>query len=292
MIYSMTGYGSASGFVGKLAVTIELKSVNNRYLDVSVRMPRNYIFAEEGIKAQVQKHISRGKVDVFLSVDSSKSDDVVITINEALAKSYVVALRSLCKQFNVTDDISATAIGKMPDVLSAEKKEEDKDVFSAGIAMVLENALNAFDAMRKREGDKLHDDIINRLDAVEQMTAQIEKRSPETVAEYRAKLEQRMREVLETVDIDDTRLMTEAAIFADRIAVDEETVRLHSHIAQLRDMLKNGSPAGRKLDFLIQELNRETNTVGSKCNDHEITKVVIDMKAEIEKIREQVQNIE
>lgn len=292
MIYSMTGYGSAKGSADALEISVELKSVNNRYLDVSVRLPRNFIFAEEAIKALVQKHISRGKVDVYVNVDTSSTDDVVITVNEALAKEYADALRRISQLCGVPDDVSATTVGKMPDVLSVEKKEADKERISAGITSVLEQALTEFDAMRAREGEKLGADILSRVDAIEAMTAFVEKRSPETVAEYRSRLEQRMREVLETVAVDDARLLTEAAIFADKIAVDEETVRLRSHFAQMRGMLAGGSPVGRKLDFLIQEFNRETNTIGSKCNDREIAKTVVDMKAEIEKIREQIQNIE
>lgn len=288
----MTGYGSAKGIASDTTLSIEMKSVNNRYLDVNVRLPRSFIFIEESLKSSVQKHMTRGKVDVFLSVDSSKSEDVVITVNEVLAESYVNALKSICEKFDVKDDISATIIAKMPDVLTTEKKEMDRDALSAGVLEIFENALVEFDAMRKAEGDKLEADIRSRLDFIEKMTEIVEARSPETIAEYRTKLEQRMQEVLESVTIDEARILTEAAIFADRVAVDEETVRLHSHIDQFRDMLDAGSPVGRKLDFLIQELNREVNTVGSKCNDREISKIVVDMKAEIEKIREQVQNIE
>lgn len=288
----MTGYGSAKGTASDISMGIELKSVNNRYLDVNVRLPRSFIFAEEMIKSAVGKHMTRGKVDVFITVDSSKSDDVVITVNEAVAKSYVDALKSICEKFDVIDDISATTIAKMPEVLSTEKKEANKEALSAGILEIFENALIEFDKMRSTEGDKLKEDIASRLDFIERMTKIIEERSPETVSEYRNKLELRMREVLESVTIDEARLMTEVAIFSDRVAVDEETVRLHSHLTQFRDMLEAGSPVGRKLDFLIQEINREINTVGSKCNDREIAKIVVDVKAEIEKIREQVQNIE
>ena len=292
MIYSMTGYGSAKGVAEALEISVELKSVNNRYLDVSVRLPRNFIFAEETIKSLVQKHISRGKVDVYVTVNASGADDVVIAVNEALAKEYADALKRISALCGVADDVTATAVGKMPEVLTVEKKEADKERLAAGIAQVLEQALQEFDAMRAREGEKLEEDIRSRVDAIEKMTAFVEARSPETVAEYRARLEQRMREVLETVAVDDARLLTEAAIFADKIAVDEETVRLRSHFAQMRSMLAGGSPVGRKLDFLIQEFNRETNTIGSKCSDREIAKTVVDMKAEIEKIREQIQNIE
>jgi len=292
MIYSMTGYGSGKGTADSLEISIELKSVNNRYLDVSVRLPRNFIFAEEAIKAQVQKHISRGKVDVYVTVDSSKSDDVVISVNENLAKEYASALKHISTLCDVHDDVTATAIGRMPEVLSVEKKEADKERLAEGISEVLEQALCEFDSMRRREGEKLKEDILSRVSAIEEMVGFVEKRSPATVSEYRARLEQRMREVLDTVAVDEARLLTEAAIFADKVAVDEETVRLRSHFAQMRDMLSNGSPVGRKLDFLIQEFNRETNTIGSKCNDKEITKTVVDIKAEIEKIREQIQNIE
>ena len=292
MIYSMTGYGSAKGTADSLEISIELKSVNNRYLDTSVRLPRSFIFAEEAIKAQVQKHISRGKVDVFVTVDASKSDDVVITVNDNLAMEYANALKHISQLCGVADDVTATAVGRMPEVLSVEKKEADKEKLAQGIAEVMERAMCEFDSMRQREGEKLKEDILSRVDTIEQMVSFVEKRSPETVAEYRARLEQRMREVLDTVAVDDARLLTEAAIFADKVAVDEETVRLRSHFAQMRDMLSGASPVGRKLDFLIQEFNRETNTIGSKCNDKEITKTVVDIKAEIEKIREQIQNIE
>ncbi|MGI6029421.1 MAG: YicC/YloC family endoribonuclease [Candidatus Heteroscillospira sp.] len=292
MIYSMTGYGSAKGTVDALEISVELKSVNNRYLDTSVRLPRSFIFAEEGIKAQVQRHISRGKVDVFVNVDSSKADDVVITVNETLAREYAAAFRRIGEVCGMEDKLTAADIGRFPEVLSVEKREADKEIIFEGISAIMEQALNEFDAMRSREGAKLAEDILSRVAAIEEMTGYVEKRSPETVADYRARLEQRMREVLETVAVDDARLMTEAAIFADKIAVDEETVRLRSHFEQLRGMLENGSPVGRKLDFLIQEFNRETNTIGSKCSDRLIAAKVVDMKAEIEKIREQIQNIE
>ena len=292
MIYSMTGYGAAKGSAEALEISVELKSVNNRYLDISVRLPRNLIFAEEAVKALVQKHISRGKVDVFITVDSSGADDVVIKVNETLAREYAAALKQISGLCGVADDVTATTVGKMPEVLTVEKKEADREQIAAGIAAVLENALTEFDGMRAREGEKLSADILSRVDAIEKMTAFVEERSPATVADYRARLEQRMREVLESKEVDDARLLTEAALFADKIAVDEETVRLRSHFAQMRGMLADGSPVGRKLDFLIQEFNRETNTIGSKCSDREITRTVVDMKAEIEKIREQVHNIE
>lgn len=292
MIKSMTGYGCAKGIVEGLELTVELKSVNNRYLDVSVRLPRSFIFAEDSIKKGVSGHISRGKVDVFVTVDSSKADNFVINMNEPLAEAYISGIKGLSDKYGIPFDLSALSLAKLPDVMTVEKKEADRDAIVQGLGSVLEEALCGFDAMRLLEGEKLMEDILNRLNTIEELTAFVEQRSPETVSEYREKLEQRMMAVLENTEIDQTRILTEAAIFADKVAVDEETVRLRSHICQLREMIKGDSPVGRKLDFLIQELNREANTTGSKCNDAVIAKAVIDMKAEIEKIREQVQNIE
>ncbi len=292
MIKSMTGYGGAKGNCQGLEISIELKSVNNRYLDCSVRMPRNFLFAEEIIKNRVQEHISRAKVDVFVTVDSTGADNIIVKYNEALAKGYINAVAELAEKFGLSNDISALAAARFPDVLSVEKQEADKDAISAVLADVAENALLEYDAMRMREGKKLCEDISGRLSTIEQLVSAVEKRSPETVAEYRNKLHKKMQDVLSSSGIDEQRILTEAAIFADKVAVDEETVRLRSHIAQMRDMLVSGSPIGRKMDFLIQEFNREANTIGSKCSDSEIAKTVIEIKSEIEKIREQIQNIE
>lgn len=292
MIRSMTGYGSAKGSVDGLEITVELKSVNNRYLDTSVRLPRSFLFAEEAVKAAVQRHISRGKVDVFVSVDSSEAGDVTVKVNEALLKSYVDALKHIAEEYSLQDDVTATNLGRFPDVLSVEKKEMDADAISACIAEVAERALSDFDQMREREGEKLRDDVLSRLGTIEGFVAKVEEESPKTVAEYRARLEAKMAEVLNGAGIDENRILAEAAIFADHIAVDEETVRLRSHMAQLRTMMNGGSPVGRKTDFLIQEFNREANTIGSKCQNSEIAHVVVDLKSEIEKIREQIQNIE
>ncbi len=292
MIRSMTGYGSAKGSVDGLEITVELKSVNNRYLDTSVRLPRSFLFAEESVKAAVQKHISRGKVDVFVSVDSSAAGDVTVKVNEALLKSYVDALKHIAEEYALQDDVTATNLGRFPDVLSVEKKEMDADAISVCIAEVAEQALSDFDQMREREGEKLRDDVLSRLGTIEGFVAKVEEESPKTVAEYRARLEAKMAEVLNGAGVDEDRILAEAAIFADHIAVDEETVRLRSHMAQLRTMMNGGSPVGRKTDFLIQEFNREANTIGSKCQNSEIAHVVVDLKSEIEKIREQIQNIE
>lgn len=292
MIKSMTGYGGAKGLCDGFDISIELKSVNNRYLDCSVRLPRSFLFAEEAIKACVQKHISRGKVDVFVSIANVGDDSVLVTVNEALARGYAAAIEHIAELCALPNDASALSIAKMSDVLSVEKKEADKDALSSAITAICEEALEEFDAMRSREGEKLSKDIEERLVTIEGYVSAVEKRSPETVAEYRERLWKKMSEVLSSATIDEQRILTEAAIFADKVAVDEETVRLRSHVAQMREMLAGGSPIGRKMDFLIQEFNRESNTIGSKCSNSDIAKVVIELKSEIEKIREQIQNIE
>lgn len=295
MVKSMTGYGRGEKALDGVTVTVELRSVNNRYLDCSVKMPRTYIFAEDAIKEQVQAKIARGKVDVFVNIAQSGDDAVSVTVNEALAKSYIDALWKLYQLGSgqeVRMDYYATDLARFPDVLTVEKKEEDQDTLKAAMLEALNFALDDFNTMRTREGDRLREDILSRADTIERLTALVEERSPQTVAEYRARLEAKMREVLQNTQIDEGRLLTEAAIFADKVAVDEETVRLHSHLSQLRELLGKGGAVGRKLDFLIQEFNREANTIGSKCNDIEITRHVVDIKAEIEKIREQIQNLE
>ena len=292
MIKSMTGFGSAKGTVEGLNITVELKSVNNRYLDVSVRMPRSFMFAEEAVKSAVQRHISRGKVDVFVSVDSSDAGDITVKVNEALLKGYIDAVRSISEEYSLPADMTAFGVSRFPDVLSVEKKDLDADAISAGIVDITEHALDDFDAMRLREGEKLRDDVLGRLETISGFVAEVETKSPETVKEYRARLEAKMAEVLGSAGIDENRILAEAAIFADHIAVDEETVRLRSHMSQLRKMINGSSPTGRKIDFLIQEFNREANTIGSKCQNSDIAHTVVDLKSEIEKIREQIQNIE
>lgn len=292
MVKSMTGYGRARETRNRRDITVEIRSVNNRYLDCTVKMPRAYIFAEDAIKAQVQKAISRGKVDVFVTVDTSAADVAVVSVNEPLARSYFEALAKLRDTFALEGDITAVTLAKFPDVLTVTKAEEDVETISSDICAVLTDALEAYNAMRAVEGCKLAEDIDRRVATIETVVGKVEERSPQTVAAYRERLENKMREVLQSTTIDESRILTEAAIFADKVAVDEETVRLRSHIAQLRDMLQGNEPVGRKLDFLIQEVNRECNTIGSKCNDLTIAQDVVNMKAEVEKIREQVQNIE
>ncbi len=292
MIKSMTGYGGAKGEHNAIGVTAELKSVNNRYLDVSVRLPRNCLFAEEAVRSAVAGVISRGKVDVFVTVDTSQAEEAVIRVNDNLAAAYLKAVRDTAVKYYLNADVSALNLVRFPDVLSTEKTDADRDALTQAILSVLSEALEGFDTMRQREGRKLAEDIAGKLDALERMVTAVEQRSPETVAEYREKLLGRMKEVLGDASIDESRILQEAAIYADKVAVDEETVRLRSHIAQFRHLLAEGSPVGRKLDFLTQEMNREVNTTGSKCADSAIAKTVIDMKAELEKIREQIQNIE
>lgn len=295
MIKSMTGYGRGEGVYEGVSITIELRSVNNRYLDCSIKIPRSYIFAEDALKERIQSKVARGKVDVFVSIVHTGGEALSVTVNEELAKGYIDALRRLYELGNGQDvkkDYSAMDLARFPDVLMVEKREEDLDSMKAQLLEVLDRAVEDFNDMRAREGQKLTEDILSRADTIETLTAIVETQSPKTVSEYRAKLEAKMQEVLQNVQIDQNRLLTEAAIFADKVAVDEETVRLRSHLSQLRDMLSQGGAVGRKLDFLIQEFNREANTIGSKCSDIEITKTVVNIKAEIEKIREQIQNIE
>ena len=288
----MTGYGSNKGVTAGMELSIELKSVNNRYLDVTPRLPRSFIFAEDSIKAAVGRHISRGKVDVFVNISGSDTAGQAVKVNWSLADGYMTALHDISAKYGLVADITPDIVARFPDVVSVEKAEVDAEAVRDGICDILEVALRDYDAMRAREGEKLKADILGRLVSIENMVSRVEERSPETVNEYREKLTQRMNEVLGSAGIDEQRILTEAAIYADKIAVDEETVRLRSHISQMRSMLETGSPVGRKLDFLIQEFNREANTIGSKCSDVALAQVVVDIKSEIEKIREQIQNIE
>ena len=292
MVKSMTGYGRGEAVLNGRSITVEVRSVNNRYLDCSVKVPRLYIFAEDAIKSRVQNSISRGKVDVFVTLDNTQGDQVEVSVNQSVADGYYNALTALRDRYGLRDDISVSLLSRFQDVLLVEKSQEDVEAVAKDICIVLDTALADFNAMRQREGEKLAEDIRSRAASIAMLLEKVEKRSPQTVSEYRAKLENRMREVLENTQIEESRILTEAAIFADKVAVDEETVRLHSHLGQLEEMLSGGVPVGRKLDFLIQEFNREANTIGSKCSDIEITRTVVDIKAEIEKIREQVQNIE
>ena len=292
MVKSMTGYGRAEETVNGCTITVELRSVNNRYLDCSVRLPRSCSFAEEGIKSRVKAATSRGKVDVFVSVDSTQADSVAVKVNRPLAESYLKAFGELAESYDIQNDVTVSVLSRFPDVLTVEKLPQDQDALAADLYAALDLALADFDRMRSTEGEKLKEDLLCKLSHLEDFVTQVEARSPQTVKEYREKLLAKLQEVLNNTQIDESRILTEAAIFADKVAVDEETVRLRSHIAQFRDLLEQGGIVGRKIDFLIQEMNRETNTIGSKCTDLAISHVVVDMKSEIEKLREQVQNIE
>lgn len=292
MITSMTGYGRAVAKLSEREITVEIKSVNNRYLDCNVKLPRLFSFAEEAVKAKVQSMVSRGKVDVYITVAVTDGSDVKISLNTPVFEGYLAVMRQMTEQYGVKDDISASAMARLSDVFVVEKQQADADEVTADIVSVVETALAAFNEMREREGLALRADIESRAKTIESIVSQIEVKSPETVAAYRTRLEQKLREVLENRSIDESRIITEAAVFADKIAVDEETVRLRSHLSQLETMLETGSPIGRKLDFLMQELNREANTISSKCSDVSVAMLAVDLKAELEKIREQIQNIE
>ena len=292
MIRSMTGYGSAKGTVAGFAITIELRSVNNRYLDLGIKLPRGLLFAESEIKNYIQQKVSRGKLDFFLTLDSVESDQTRIRVNSRLAEAYRNAITEIGQNLELPTSVSALDIARFSDVLSLEKEELDQAAFLEQLMPLLDTALLDFNAMRSREGEKLAKDLLQKADRIEDMVLAVERQAPNTVSAYRERLEAKLREVLNDTAVAEERVIAEAAIFADRVATDEETVRLHSHLSQFRKMMAEGSPIGRKLDFLIQEFNREANTIGSKCQDSEIAYLVVDLKSEIEKIREQVQNIE
>ncbi|MCQ2405901.1 MAG: YicC family protein [Oscillospiraceae bacterium] len=292
MIRSMTGYGSAKGDYAGLRFSIELKSVNNRFLDCNIRLPRGYLMLEETIKSEISSRISRGKVDVFLSVETAPGAAACVGVNEELALGYLNALRRIAELCSLPAPSSVNDIARYSDVLTVDSPELDPEELKKTICSITASAIDDFNAMREREGRKMAEDIEEKLCGIEALVSRVEEKSPETVAAYRERLYSKLREVLADTSIEEGRILQEAAVFADKVAVDEETVRLRSHIAQMRDMLKEGSPIGRKMDFLIQEFNREANTTGSKCNNSEISSVVIELKSEIEKIREQIQNIE
>ena len=244
------------------------------------------------LKKAAAARIARGKTEIYVSVETDEGGDLSVTVNHALAERYLAALRELSEKYGLRDDVTVMSVAKLPDVLGSERIEQDADELTQDVLTVFAEACDGFDQMREREGEKLAEDVRNRASVIETLVGEVEKRSPERVAEYREKLLARMREVLEGTDIDETRIVTEAAIYADKTAVDEETVRLRSHLHQLDGMLNEVKPVGRKLDFLVQEMNREANTIGSKANDVEMAQTVVNIKSEIEKIREQIQNIE
>ncbi|MBE7001701.1 MAG: YicC family protein [Ruminococcaceae bacterium] len=288
----MTGYGRAVETVNGREFTVELRSVNNRYLDCSVRLPRILSFGEEAVKQAVKNAVSRGKVDVFISVRSESGDEVQVTLNTAVLESYLTAMRQMVEQYGVADDISVSSVSRLPEVFSLEKPQVDEEQLLADMMSVLTKALEGYDAMRTTEGEALDRDLRSRGETILGLVSQVEQGNAQTVVDYRTRLENKLKEVLENTAIDESRILTEAAIFADKVAVDEETVRLRSHLQQMNTMLDGGGAVGRKLDFLLQEMNREANTIGSKCTDVALARIVVDIKAELEKIREQTQNIE
>ena len=292
MVKSMTGYGRCEETVGGRRITIELKSVNHKYFEFSPRVTRGYGFLEDKLKTYVQSRVARGKIDLFLSIETLEDADVIVSVNHSLAAGYIAALREITERYKLPDTVTVNSLSRYSDIFSVHKAPEDEEAIWAAVKTVLEKAVDAFIAMRETEGRRLYDDVMSRAAVILELVGKIEARSPETVKEYRERLEAKLREVLSDTTIDEQRILTEAAIFADKVAVAEETVRLRSHFEQLKALLNAEEPSGRKMDFLVQEMNRETNTIGSKASDSQIAYMVVDIKAEIEKIREQIQNIE
>ena len=292
MIKSMTGYGRAVETINNREFTVEISSVNNRYLDCSVRLPRMLSFAEEAVKQTVKQYVSRGKVEVHISVRSEAAEDTKLTLNTPVVEGYLNAMRQMVETYGVKDDISVSTLSRLPEVFIMEKAKADEEQLQSDLMAVLGSALVSYNAMRAAEGEALDRDLRSRGNTILGFVEQVEAGNAQTVVDYRNRLEAKLREVLASTTIDQSRILTEAAIFADKVAVDEETVRLRSHLQQMNTMLSAGGAMGRKLDFLLQEMNREANTIGSKCTDVALARIVVDIKAELEKIREQTQNIE
>ena len=292
MIRSMTGYGRDQQLLHGRSITVEIRSVNHRYFEFSCRAPRGCAFLEDRLKRSLQSAISRGKVEVSLTLQTIESRHTSVAVDHALAGQYLTALRALGEEYSLPDDLTLSSVARLPDVFTLCRDEEDEEELAADVLQVLQNALDRFVAMREVEGERLRADVLSRVVTMEEHLSFVEERSPQTVMEYRARLTAKLTELLNGAVPDEARILTEAAIVADRLAVDEETVRLRSHFAQLRRIMESTEPVGRKLDFLVQEMNREANTIGSKCSDTAIAGHVVEMKSEIEKIREQIQNIE
>ena len=292
LIKSMTGYGRAVETVNGREFTVEIRSVNNRYLDCTVKLPRAVSFAEDAVKQAVKQAVSRGKVDVFITIKSETAEDTSVSLNKSVLEGYLAAMRQMVTEFGVKDDISVSTVSRLPEVFTVEKPEVDEEQLLSDLMSVVQKALAGYDAMRCTEGAALDADLRSRGKTILELVARVEQGNSQTVIDYRARLEAKLKEVLAATNIDESRILTEAAIFADKVAVDEETVRLRSHLDQMNTMLTNGGAVGRKLDFLLQEMNREANTIGSKCTDVCLARIVVDIKAELEKIREQTQNIE
>ena len=292
LIKSMTGYGRAVETVNGREFTVEIRSVNNRYLDCTVKLPKALSFSEDAVKQAVKQAVSRGKVDVFISMRSEGGTDAKVTLNPAMVEGYLAAMNEMAQKYGITNDVSVSVIARMPDVFTIEKPEVDEDQLKCDLLAVAAKALEGYNTMRTAEGAALDADLRSRGQTILDLVAQVEAGNGQTVIDYRTRLENKLREVLASTSIDEGRILTEAAIFADKVAVDEETVRLRSHLKQMNAMLDAGGAMGRKLDFLLQEMNREANTIGSKCSDVNLARIVVDIKAELEKIREQTQNIE
>lgn len=292
MLKSMTGYGRNEAIADGRHIVFEIKSVNHKFFECNIRLPRSYSFLEDKLKTYVQSKISRGKVDIFLQIEALEEAGAEVLVNHSLAQAYVTALRELKDRYQLSDDVSLSLLSRYPDLLSVRKAQEDEDATWAAVKSVADPAIDSFISMREIEGARLKDDILAKGEKIEQLVGEVEKITPETVSEYRERLRAKIEELLGDNRFDEQRVLTEVAVFADKVAVDEETVRLKSHIKQLRHLAQSAEPVGRKIDFLVQEMNRETNTIGSKSVNSKIAYLVVDMKAEIEKIREQVQNIE
>lgn len=292
MIKSMTGYGSAERIGCDKKFTVEIRSVNHRYSDINIKTPRSYAFAEDAMRKTLSKHINRGKVDVFLSVEGMNGETGEVFVNMEIAKGYHAALMQIRDTFGIKEDIRLQDISRFSDVFSLQRAEEDTEAIGQLICEATNDAAIAFSAMREKEGEQLFADLSEQTDIMEKLVDEVETRAPKIVSEYASRLEARMHEILENVPVDEGRLLNEVAIFSDKVNVNEELIRLRSHILQMRQFLTASEPIGRKMDFLIQEMNREINTVGSKSNDLEVARLVIDIKAVIEKLREQVQNVE
>lgn len=292
MLKSMTGYGRQETVIGGKKILAEIKSVNHRFADYNIKVPRHLGFLEDKVKKLASEYVTRGKVDIYINIESSEEADKDILLNSELAKSYIDALCELRDKFGLKDDISVSSVARYTDIFRAERREEDEDELWQSVKTVMENALEAFSAMRAREGERIEQDLCARIEYMKELAAKVDERSPQTVKEYRDRLYARIKEVLEDRTVDEARVLTEAAIFADKVAVNEETVRLSSHFDEFNEIITSGEPAGRRLDFLIQEINREVNTIGSKAQDLTIAKIVVTLKGEIEKLREQIQNIE
>ena len=292
MIRSMTGYGRAVQTLRGREITVELRSVNNRFLDCNIKMPRSFGYAEEPVKQLIKEQVSRGKVDVFIGIHSTEEEEVRIALNRPVLEGYLKALHTMTEEYGIREDITTSAVSRLPDIFTVEKPEEDESQNIADILAVAQQALEAYNTMRLTEGEAMARDLRSRAASILSYVEQVERRSPVTLREYRTRLEGKIREILENTSFDENRMLQEIAYYADKIAVDEETVRLRSHISQLLDLLEQKEAVGRKLDFLLQEMNRETNTIGSKGNDLEQARTVVEIKAELEKIREQIQNIE